>query len=87
MNRIATPALLALACGASGAALAQDQAPGGALEEIIITSSRVEMPLRQVGTSVSVLTREDIAVRGFSSLYDVLRTQPAVSANNTGGAT
>ena len=36
-------------------ALANDR-----LEEVIVTSSRIEMPLRQVGTSVSVMTAEDI---------------------------
>jgi vitamin B12 transporter len=56
------------------------------LEEVIVTSSRIEMPLRQVGTSVSVITEEDIQLRGFNSLYDVLRSQAGVSANNTGGA-
>ena len=43
------------------------------------------MPLRQVGTSVSVITAEEIQQRGFSSLYEVLRSQPAVAASNTGG--
>ncbi|KAA1194133.1 TonB-dependent receptor [Pseudohalioglobus sediminis] len=56
------------------------------LEEIIVTSSRVEMPLRQVGTSVSVLNGEDIRALGFNSMLDVLRTMPAVGVSNTGGA-
>ncbi len=59
---------------------------GEPLEEVVVTSSRVPMPLRQVGTSISVITQEEIAQLGFSSLYDVLRTQPAVSVTNTGGA-
>ena len=43
------------------------------MEEVIVTSSRVPMPLRQVGTSVSVVTAEDIQHRGFDSLFDILR--------------
>lgn len=55
------------------------------LEEIVVTSSRIEMPLREVGTSISVLNADDINQRGFLSLPDLLRTQPSVAASNTGG--
>lgn len=73
-------ALLVLALGACHSALADNP-----LEEVIVTSSRIPMPLREVGTSVSVVTREDISRLGFTALYDVLRTQPGVSVTNTGG--
>ena len=43
------------------------------------------MPLREVGTSISVVTQQEITQLGFTSLYDVLRTQPGVSVTNTGG--
>ena len=56
------------------------------LEEVVVTSSRIPMPLREVGTSISVVTRQEITRLGFTSLYDVLRTQPGVSVTNTGGA-
>ena len=56
------------------------------LEEVIVTSSRIEMPLRQIGTSVSVLTGDDITALGFNSMIDVLRTMPSVGVSNNGGA-
>lgn len=56
------------------------------LEEVSVTSSRVAMPLRQVGTSVSVVTADEIRARGFNSLAEVLRNQPAVAVTNAGGA-
>ncbi len=56
------------------------------LEEVVVTSSRVPMPLREVGTSVSVLLQDEIEQRGFLSLPDLLRTQPSVGVSNTGGA-
>ena len=71
---------LAIACAASPLVQANN------LEEIIITSSRVPMPLRQVGTSVSVVTSPEIQQRGFSSLYEILRSQPAIGVSNSGGA-
>jgi vitamin B12 transporter len=71
---------LAAACAASVPAMADNR-----LEEIIVTSSRVEMPLRKIGTSVSVVNEQEIRQRGFNSLYDVLRYQPSVSVSNSGG--
>lgn len=55
------------------------------LEEVFVTSSRTEMPLRQVGTSVSIIKQEEIELRGYTSLVDVLRTQEGISATNSGG--
>ena len=57
-----------------------------ALEEIVVTSSRIETPLRQIGTSVSILNADEIAANGSVSLIDVLRTLPSISVTNTGGA-
>ena len=56
------------------------------LEETVVTSSRVPMPLRQIGTSVSLITKPEIEQMGLNSLFDVLRTQPGVAVNNQGGA-
>ncbi|MBT4522359.1 MAG: TonB-dependent receptor [Halieaceae bacterium] len=81
MNKLFPLTALAIACASSPLASANNK-----LEEIIITSSRVEMPLRQVGTSVSVITAEEIQARGFNSLYEVLRSQPAVAVSNSGGS-
>lgn len=81
MNRFFPLTTLAAAIAAAPA-LANDNP----LEEIVITSSRIEMPLRNVGTSLSVITAEDIQSRGFTTVYDVLRTQPGVAISNSGGA-
>lgn len=86
--------LLALAC-ATGAtlspfisqpALAQNAtAESNELNEIIVTSSRIATPLRQIGTSVSVLNSDDLNARSNDSLLDILRTLPAVAVSNNGG--
>lgn len=74
-------AAAALAAGTGGTcAFAENP-----LEEVIISSSRVPMPLREVGTSVSVLGANDILQRGFLSLPELLRTQPSISVSNNGG--
>lgn len=74
--------LAALAAAVSAAPVVAADNP---LEEIIITSSRVEMPLREVGTSVSLITAADIETRGFTTVYDALRSQAGVSVSNSGG--
>jgi len=76
-----TALALTLALASSPPAGANDK-----LEEIVVTSSRVAMPLRQLGTSLSVITEEEIRALGFVTLNDVLRTQPAVGVSNYGGA-
>lgn len=86
--------ILALACSAGATlspffalpAFAQSTSSGSdALKEIVVTSSRIETPLRQIGTSVSVLNADDIQERGNSSLLDILRSLPSVAVSNTGG--
>ncbi|MEH6588451.1 MAG: TonB-dependent receptor [Halioglobus sp.] len=73
---------LSLATIAASAVSAQN---ANKLEEIVVVSSRVPMPLREIGTSVSVISASEIQFRGYASLYDVLRTQPGVAVTNTGG--
>jgi vitamin B12 transporter len=85
MNRLTVLSALTLASASPWQATAQSESDHK-LEEIIVTSSRVAMPLRQIGTSVSVISQQEIAQRGFSSLYDVLRSQPSIAVTNAGGA-
>jgi len=54
-------------------------------EEIIVTSSRVPIPLRQIGTSVSVMDEFEIEAHGNVSLTDLLRQMPAIGSSSNGG--
>lgn len=56
------------------------------IEKIVVVSSRVAMPLREIATSVSVVTKDEIEARGYTNLSDVLRSAPAISVTNSGGA-
>ncbi|MDP4789637.1 MAG: TonB-dependent receptor [Haliea sp.] len=62
-----------------------NSAPNSPLEEIVISSSRVAMPLREVATSLSVIDADEIKRLGFASLQDILRTAPSVAVTNNGG--
>ncbi len=61
--------------------LAQDK-----LEEIVITASRTEVPLRQVGSAMSVVNKDEIRLRGLANLTDLLRNEAGISVTNAGGA-
>jgi vitamin B12 transporter len=54
-------------------------------DEIIVTSSLIPTPRRQIGTAVSVIEGTDIELRGFDGLADLLRTQPGIAVSNSGG--
>ena len=56
------------------------------IEKLVVVSSRVAMPLREIATSVSVITQDDIELRGYTNLADVLKVQPSVGVTNSGGA-
>ena len=60
--------------------------PDSNLERMVVVSSRVAMPIREIATSVSVLTRDDIETRGYANLADVLRTQPSITVTSNGSA-
>ncbi|WP_185236068.1 TonB-dependent receptor plug domain-containing protein [Teredinibacter franksiae] len=55
------------------------------LEEVIITASRNETPVRQIGASVSVINAEEIALANYPAITDLLRSQVGISASNSGG--
>lgn len=62
------------------------QVPANPLEEIIVTSSLIPIPMRRIGTSVSVITETEIDAHGNLSLVDILRQMPAIATSNNGGA-
>lgn len=78
-------ALTAAALAATAGPAAAQPQTSDRLDEIVITGSLIEVPLRQVGTAVSVLDGDELELRGYSSLSDALRTLPGISVTNAGG--
>ncbi|WOX06894.1 TonB-dependent receptor plug domain-containing protein [Microbulbifer pacificus] len=79
-NLLASALLLA-----AHTATADTTAAGQNLEQITVTASRVEVPKAHTAVSVSVLTAADIEKLGYSTLMDVIKTLPGISAANNGG--
>ena len=82
-NRVSVSGSILLMSLSSSLALAQQSSKPP--EQVIVTSSRIATPLRQVGTSVAVVTEEQIEAQGNLSLLDILRQMPATGSSSNGG--
>lgn len=56
-----------------------------ALGPIVVTATRTEQPVAAVGSSVTVITREEIERRQALTMLDLLRTVPGVDVVASGG--
>lgn len=52
------------------------------LEDIIVTASRIESPLKEAPANVSVITSEEIEGTGAQTVVDALRREPGVFAQS-----
>lgn len=55
------------------------------LDTVVVTASRNAMPLERVGSSMTVITQQEIEQRGYTSLADLLRTTTGIATSNSGG--
>ncbi|MBK1682783.1 TonB-dependent receptor domain-containing protein [Rhodoferax fermentans] len=74
----------ALAVFAAFPVLAQSQAQG-TLEEVVVTATRVAVPVTDVIADVSIIDRTALDQVGQGSLRDVLAQQPGIQLSSTGG--
>lgn len=72
--------LLALPLGA------QTSSEDSLSEEITVTANREAVPVDEVGSSVTVITAEEIERRGPVTVADLLRTVPGLEITQAGGA-
>lgn len=54
-------------------------------EEIVVSATRIETPVDQIGSSVTVITADEIEQRQRRTLLDVLQTVPGLNIVQTGG--
>lgn len=92
--RVCLVAALATACFCADDLAAQDAAAGGGeaaepktaiRERIVVTANRLESEPREVGSSVTVITAEEIALRRKTTVAELLRTVPGVEVVRGGG--
>ena len=54
--------------------------------EVVVTANRVAMPRREVASSVTVITADEIAARAVRSVTELLRTVPGVDVVQSGAS-
>ncbi len=83
--RIKTVLLLPAAALAAAPGAAQEKAStGDDLEEIVVEGLRLPTPAAETGTSLSVITADDIEIRGYAFALDAIAAAPGVTVNQNG---
>lgn len=84
-------AILTLICFAAPSApvvpaLAEPEfAEPAELDPVVVTATRTPRPVSEIGSSITVITREDLDRRQTRQVSDVLREVPSVSVSESGG--
>ncbi|WP_119418710.1 TonB-dependent receptor plug domain-containing protein [Desertibaculum subflavum] len=82
MHKSSIPGTIHLLLLASGPAAAQEVS---LLPALVVTASRIETPLASVGSSVTVIDREQLDQRRTRAVSDILREAPGLAINRSGG--
>lgn len=75
---------LVLVVGASPAAGQQAETPVQRAEPVVVTATRLEEPLEQIGASVTIIQAEDLQARGYRTVEEALRTVPGLDVQRSG---
>lgn len=73
--------LVLVAGGMAGAATTNEVVK----EKVVVTATRVEMPMASVGSSITVVDREQLTERQCSSMVQALRAVPGLDVVQSGG--
>src|SRR5438445_2006477 len=66
-------------------ALPTDSTAEGEEGEIVVSATKIETPINQIGSSITVITAEEIALNQERTLPDVLQPVPGLNIVQTGG--
>ena len=85
MNRksLSSLTILFLAAECSPALAGEDNVPE--LDTVVVTATRSEKPLREVGSTVTVVTHDDMEQRQVQTVANALRIVPGLDVVNNGG--
>lgn len=62
----------------------QGEGKAGSVDEVVVTATRIPAPLREVGGTVTVITRDEIEEKGTGSVARLLREVPGVDVVQQG---
>jgi vitamin B12 transporter len=82
-----TSTLILLGCALSlSPVVAADKSSAEKLDQIIVTGARTPLTINQLGSAVTVITRDEIERREARRVTDLLRSVPGFSVSHTGVA-
>jgi vitamin B12 transporter len=84
-NRAALPGVLAAFVSFSSAADGPGARDAEAIENLVVTAARVAIPAGQVGSSITVISRDELELRQPTFVSDALRDVPGVAVSRGGG--
>ena len=67
------------------ACAASSDADNDLIESVVVTATRIPMPLSEVASSVTVITADDIAARQIRTVPDLLKQLPGLNVVQSGG--
>ena len=72
--------------GSVAVSLAEEAAGEGQLEEVIVTAQKREQSFQSLAISAEVVTREEVAKTGVTTVQDAIRLVPGVKVQNIAGS-
>jgi vitamin B12 transporter len=79
------PVIVLLILHSASLVFSQEQKDEEEVEEIVVTATRLETPSSHVGSSVTVITDEELVRTGKTFLHDALRAVPGLDVVRRGG--
>jgi vitamin B12 transporter len=81
--RVTVIAIALVLCAVPGYVCATESA--GAMDEVVVTATRLQTPTEEVGSSITVITAKDIEAKGYTTADEVLRGTLGVDVFSAGG--
>jgi len=85
MQKILYGTLVLTGVGAPFTSWADNGNEAAELPQIVVTATKTETPLNEIGSVVTVISAEDIAAKNLTNVADALRTVPGLDVIRSGG--
>jgi vitamin B12 transporter len=85
-NRFIAAALFTVLCTMTDFAFAADESEEDEeTQEVVVSATKLEIPTREVGSDITVITSDQIEKMQKTFVVDILKTAPALDVNQSGG--
>ena len=86
MKRICLSLVLILSCIIPSLVFAESTSTYERIDEITVTATRIETSVKEVPSSVTVISRDEIEKKQKPTVLEVLRGLPGIDVVRSGGA-